>query len=153
MGLFSFQLTTTTFTWHAGYPAVRDEPGKKSACAGKKYFGSWENDIQCLNTCDNTWRRIPLPLSAEFRQGNRLIDVFGTAPNRITYWPARYDDDEYRDGKDSRILPGPQNKFTAPTGNLTTYFQEPDGTTWIGGEGGVWRWDAGNAVPLFDITR
>ena len=143
MGLFSFQLTTTTFTWHAGYPAVRDEPGKKSACAGKKYFGSWENDIQCLNTCDNTWRRIPLPLSAEFRQGNRLIDVFGTGPNRILIGQQGMMMMNTATEKITRILPGPQNKFTAPTGNLTTYFQEPDGTTWIGGEGGVWRWDPG----------
>lgn len=122
------------------------------------FIGTFEDDFYQYSLSEDKSKQYKLPLSEAYISGNRSVNhIF---KNKEIYWILSnsglfvFDDKML---KIKAIQPNFENKNTAPTGSLTTYFQERNATIWLGGNKGLWLFSPQKQhfdfTPIFESAK
>lgn len=149
LGLFSFDITEETFDYHP-YPETFHPKGKYTS-AESFYMGSPGSDLLHFDACLQQWTQLKLPIPGSLNGDSRQVNhAFFMGQNLWVLAREGLFQLDTSTLKMVHVEPSPNNRSTAPTGNLTTGFLEKNGMLWLGGENGLWRYDP--AAQHFSYT-
>lgn len=142
LGLFSFDKRTSHFQFHLKFQPGRLPAAAPTDCPDRQYLGSWANGVLRRDACTGRFSQLDLPISEKEKVG--LQNVGLVFPMGENYWVISAKGlfllDPRRDVLHA-VKPARDNCFSAPTGSISAFFKEEDGTVWLAGEAGLWQFD------------
>lgn len=140
MGCFVFHKKRQTFDFFPLDSTNLPKATPSTACPERMYLPSWDLDVLRLDPCTGQWARAFLPIEKSATGGQR--HVFAVEKNGDKYWVMAEKGLFIIDPRTEQleaVVPSPQNNYSAPMGSLSSFYKEPDGTVWLGGERGFWQ--------------